>query len=47
MSKGFVQQKLAVDSGYWPIYRFNPENVALGKNPLKLDSKDPKIKEEK
>ncbi len=43
MSKGFVQQKLAVDSGYWPIYRFNPNNISSGKNPLKLDSKDPKI----
>ena len=43
MAHGFQHQKLAVDSGYWPIYRFNPENVALGKNPLKLDYKGPKI----
>jgi len=43
MEKGFVQQKLAVDSGYWPMYRFNPENIKQGKNPLKLDYKGPKI----
>lgn len=44
MAKGMEQQKLAVDSAYWPLYRFNPENVKQGKNPLKLDSKPPKIK---
>jgi len=43
MEKGFVQQKLAVDSGYWPIYRFNPDNIQQGKNPLKLDYKGPKV----
>lgn len=40
---GLEQQKLAVESGYWPLYRFNPELVAEGKNPLKLDSRAPKI----
>ncbi len=44
MSKGMESQKLAVDSGYWPLFRFNPDNVKEGKNPLKLDSKPPKIK---
>ncbi len=43
MERGFDQQKLAVDSGYWPMYRFNPDNVSKGKNPLKLDYKGPKI----
>ena len=43
MAHGFNHQKLAVDSGYWPIYRFNPENSLAGKNPLKLDFKGPKI----
>jgi len=43
MKYGFKHQKLAVDTGYWPIYRYNPENVALGKNPLKLDYKEPKL----
>jgi pyruvate-ferredoxin/flavodoxin oxidoreductase len=37
-------QQMAVDSGHWPLYRYNPENVKEGKNPLKLDSKAPKIK---
>ena len=43
MKYGFKHQKLAVDSGYWPMYRYNPDNIALGKNPLKLDYKAPKI----
>jgi pyruvate-ferredoxin/flavodoxin oxidoreductase len=33
--------KLAVESGYWPLYRFNPLLTAEGKNPFTLDSKDP------
>lgn len=44
MAKGLDSQKLAVDSGYWPLFRFNPDNLKEGKNPLKLDSKGPKIK---
>ena len=40
---GLSQQKLAVDSGAWPLYRFNPTLAAEGKNPLTLDSKAPKI----
>ena len=40
------QQKLAVQSGIWPLYRYNPELVKEGKNPLQLDSKDPTIKVE-
>jgi pyruvate-ferredoxin/flavodoxin oxidoreductase len=44
MIAGMTQQKLAVDSGYWPIYRFNPELAEKGQNPLKLDSKEAKIK---
>ncbi|HEV8487497.1 MAG TPA: pyruvate:ferredoxin (flavodoxin) oxidoreductase, partial [Blastocatellia bacterium] len=43
MSKGMNQQKLAVDSGYWPLYRYDPALVAEGKNAFQLDSKDPKI----
>ncbi len=43
MSKGLSQQQLAVDSGIWPLYRFNPSLIAEGKNPLKLDSKPPSI----
>ncbi|MEJ5352716.1 MAG: pyruvate:ferredoxin (flavodoxin) oxidoreductase [Melioribacteraceae bacterium] len=44
MAKGLESQKLAVDSGYWQLIRYNPENLKEGKNPLKLDSKAPKIK---
>jgi pyruvate-ferredoxin/flavodoxin oxidoreductase len=43
MSKGLEQQKLAVQSGYWPLYRYNPVLHAEGKNPLLLDSKEPTI----
>ncbi len=35
------QQKLAVESGYWHLYRFNPALEAEGKNPFQLDSKEP------
>jgi len=41
MAKGMNQQKLAVDSGYWTLYRYNPMLALEGKNPLKLDSKPP------
>ncbi len=47
MSKGMQQQKLAVQTGYWPLYRFNPELHAEGKNPLVLDSKEPTVPLEK
>ncbi len=44
MAKGMNNQKAAVDSGHWPLYRFNPMLRAEGKNPFKLDSKAPKIR---
>lgn len=43
MSKGVEQQRLAVQSGYWNLYRFNPSLAAEGKNPLIIDSKEPSI----
>jgi pyruvate-ferredoxin/flavodoxin oxidoreductase len=43
MRKGLEQQKLAVQSGYWPLYRYNPQLAAEGKHPLTLDSKEPTI----
>ena len=43
MTKGLRQQKLAVDSGYWPLYRYNPELSDQNKNPFQLDSYGPKI----
>jgi pyruvate-ferredoxin/flavodoxin oxidoreductase len=41
MSKGFDHQKTAVETGHFPLYRYNPELAAQGKNPLQLDSKPP------
>jgi len=38
---GMQQQKLAVDSGHWTIFRYNPDLVKEGKNPLTLDCKAP------
>jgi len=43
MAKGMHQQKLAVESGYWPLYRYNPNLADQDKNPFQLDSRDPKI----
>jgi len=40
--RGCDQQKLAVDAGLWPLYRFDPRRVATGEPPLKLDSTPPK-----
>jgi pyruvate-ferredoxin/flavodoxin oxidoreductase len=37
------QQKKAVSSGHWPLFRYNPELGAQGKNPFILDSKAPSI----
>ena len=41
---GLEQQKLAVQSGYWPLMRYNPALRAEGKNPFQLDSKAPSIR---
>ncbi len=43
LRKGLEQQKLAVESGVWPLYRFNPALIAQGKNPLIIDSKEPTL----
>lgn len=43
MTKGYDEQKNAVASGHWPLYRYNPGLVLQGKNPLQLDSKEPTI----
>jgi pyruvate-ferredoxin/flavodoxin oxidoreductase len=43
LRKGLDQQKLAVQSGYWPLYRYNPMLAAEGKNPLIIDSREPSI----
>jgi pyruvate-ferredoxin/flavodoxin oxidoreductase len=43
MEQGLEQQKLAVQSGAWSLYRYNPTLAVEGKNPLNLDSKQPSI----
>ncbi len=43
MQKGLEQQKLAVESGMWTLYRFNPMLEQQGKNPMIIDSKEPSI----
>ncbi len=43
MKAGMTEQKKAVQSGRWPLYRFNPALRAQGKNPLTIDSHAPSI----
>jgi pyruvate-ferredoxin/flavodoxin oxidoreductase len=44
MAQGAAQQKLAVDAGVWPLYRFHPDRIARGEAPLHLDYGAPKAK---
>jgi len=41
MGKSQEEEKLAVESGYWPLYRYDPRLAAEGKNPFQLDMKEP------
>ena len=41
MGKSQLEGKLAVESGCWPLYRYNPELIKEGKNPFVFDSKAP------
>ena len=43
MRVGMSHQKAAVESGHWPLYRYDPRRAARGLNPLQLDSRAPKI----
>jgi pyruvate-ferredoxin/flavodoxin oxidoreductase len=43
MALGLGQQKLAVQSGHWPLFRFDPRRTAEGKPPMQLDSQPPSI----
>ena len=43
MAKGMQNQKAAVDTGYWQLYRYNPGLIEEGKNPFKLESKGLKM----
>jgi pyruvate-ferredoxin/flavodoxin oxidoreductase len=47
MAHGLEQQKAAVQSAYWPLFRYNPALSAVGKNPFQLDSRPPAIPLEK
>jgi pyruvate-ferredoxin/flavodoxin oxidoreductase len=44
MANGMDQQKAAVNSGYWPLFRYDPSLAAQGKNPFQLDSRPPSVK---
>jgi len=44
MVHGLDQQKAAVQSGYWPLFRYDPRLAAEGRNPFQLDSRPPSIK---
>jgi pyruvate-ferredoxin/flavodoxin oxidoreductase len=44
MQFGMKQQDLAVASGYWPLFRYNPAMRSIGENPFRLDSPRPTIK---
>jgi pyruvate-ferredoxin/flavodoxin oxidoreductase len=41
MGKSQEEERLAVECGYWPLYRYDPRLAAEGKNPFQLDSKEP------
>jgi pyruvate-ferredoxin/flavodoxin oxidoreductase len=43
MTTGMQNQKAAVDSGQWLLYRYHPDRTAQGENPLSLDSRAAKI----
>ncbi|MCL1827814.1 MAG: pyruvate:ferredoxin (flavodoxin) oxidoreductase, partial [Candidatus Cloacimonetes bacterium] len=43
LAKAQAEEKKAVDSGYWLLYRYNPSLLLEGKNPFTLDSKDPTV----
>jgi len=44
LAKGGAQQKLAVETGYWPLYRYDPRHAGAHESPLHLDSAAPKGK---
>jgi pyruvate-ferredoxin/flavodoxin oxidoreductase len=44
MTTAMTDQKIAVETGQWLLYRYNPEKAATGENPLALDSRAPSRK---
>jgi pyruvate-ferredoxin/flavodoxin oxidoreductase len=43
LEKSFTQQKNAVDSGLWMLYRYNPDLLGTGKSALQIDSREPNV----
>jgi pyruvate-ferredoxin/flavodoxin oxidoreductase len=43
LSEAIGQQERAVESGYWPLFRYDPRKIAAGESPLKMDSPAPKL----
>ena len=43
MSRSLAQQKLAVQSGHWPLFRFDPRRIVEHESPLQLDSRPPSV----
>ena len=43
MKMGMEQHKLAVETGYWPLYRYDPRHASAGEHPFRLDSRAPKL----
>ena len=43
MSNNHRQQDMAVKSGHWPLFRFDPKQIEQGKAPMKMDSKAPSM----
>jgi pyruvate-ferredoxin/flavodoxin oxidoreductase len=43
LANNLRQQDLAVDSGHWPLFRYDPRRAAAGENPLHMDSKEPTV----
>jgi hypothetical protein len=43
LTHSLEQQKLAVQSGYWPLFRYNPVRASAGQSPLSLDSRAPSV----
>jgi pyruvate-ferredoxin/flavodoxin oxidoreductase len=44
MIHGLEQQKLAVQSGSWPVYRYDPRLAQQGQNPLQIECKEPTVR---
>jgi pyruvate-ferredoxin/flavodoxin oxidoreductase len=43
MGKTAQQMKMAVDSGFWPLFRYDPRKLGTAEGPLKIDSKEPSM----